>query len=44
MIKFGLDGITAFSTVPPTLATWLGSGAEVSSRKSGRAVREGWGK
>jgi hypothetical protein len=27
-----LDGITAFSTLPPALATWLGSGAEVSTR------------
>src|SRR4029450_7715267 len=27
MIKFALDGITSFSTVPLKLATWLGYGA-----------------
>jgi polyisoprenyl-phosphate glycosyltransferase len=29
MIKFALDGITSFSTVPLRLATWLGYGASV---------------
>jgi dolichol-phosphate mannosyltransferase len=29
MIKFALDGITSFSTVPLKLATWLGYGASI---------------